>query len=258
MNGRFIKYGIVALVLVILLAIIYFQFQTNSKLSDRVETEVKFRNALIDTVTRYQNKEKEWVAEKLTIQKNIKDLDKLNSQLTSSQKELVARIKEVEKTNNIIAAALINTNVMIDSLIHKGKTVVDTLNKSIEFSNKYVDGKKSVDYKFVVGNVMPINSKINPTLRIDSLYFSNKQFIDFHWNDDKKNGYPVTFSVTNSNDFFKTGNIESYVIPSISKEHLNPTGWQKVENFFIRNGKSFIKFGFGAAVGAGGMLILLK
>lgn len=258
MNSRLIKYGIVALVTIVLLLIIYFQFQKNSKLNERVDTEVKFRNALIDTVTRYQNKEKEWVTEKLTIQKNIKDLDKLNSQLTSSQRELVARIKEVEKNGSIIAAALVNTNVMIDSLLHKGKTVVDTINNNVEFSDSYKNDKKEVIYKFVVGNVIPKDSKSIPTLRIDSLYFPNKQFIDFHWKDDKKIGNPVTFSISNSNDFYKTGNIESYIIPSITKEHLNPTGWQKVENFFIRNGKSFIKFGFGTAVGAAGMLILLK
>ena len=69
-------------------------------------------------------------------------------------------------------------------------------------------------------------------------------------------GYPVSFSITNSNDFFKTENIESYVIPNITKEHLNPNGWQKVQNFYYKNKNSVIYTTIGVGVGVLGTLLI--
>lgn len=224
--------------------------QRVNKLNDKLETETKLRNALLDTVKNYQNKEKEWVAEKLTIQVSLKNLEKIQGQLTANQKEMLDRIKEVNKKNDIITAALIQTQVKIDSLIHNGKTTIDTIKKQIIFSDYRKDGNKEVRYKFIVGNVLPSPLTAKPSLLIDSLSFPNKQFIEFHWKKEKKNGYPISFTVSNSNDYFKTVNIDSYAIPELSKEKLNPNGWQKIGNFFIRNGKTVIYISVGAVVGA--------
>jgi hypothetical protein len=227
-------------------------------LKNKYQTEVKLKDALIDTVHTYQNKQKEWVAEKLTIQTTVKNLEKMNDQLTTSQKELLARVKEIEKNNHIIAAALFETNALIDSLVHKGETVVDTANKKIIFSDWRKDGKKEVSYKLIVGNVIPSKLGLQPTLLIDSLYFPNKQFIEFHWKNDKKKGYPVTFSISNSNDYFKTVNVDSYIIPEITKEKLNPNGWQKIGNFFVRSGKTIVTAASGAVVGAAAFWLMTK
>ena len=243
--------GVLIIIILAMGAIIYFQHQKNIKIKDKLETEVNLKNALLDSVHHYQNIRKEWVAEKLTIQESIKNLEKINGQLNDFQKELLARIKESEKKYDVIVAALIKTNVKIDSLLHGGKTVVDTTNKRIDFSDWHKDGKKEVIYAFTIGNVLPADITIKPTLMIDSLYFPNTSYIDFHWKNDKKNGYPVAFSVSNSNAYFKTVNIESYAIPAISKEKLNPNGWQKIENFFIRNTKlGYISVGIIGGVAA--------
>lgn len=229
-----------------------------NNLNDKLETEIKLKDALLDSVYHFQNREKEWVAEKLTIQETIKNLEKINGQLTQSQKDLLVRIKEIEKVSNIIAAALIQSNVKLDSLIHKGETVVDTTKHKVTFRDLYKDGKKEVRYSFTVGNVLPSPLTAIPSLRIDSLYFPNTQFIEFHWKKDKKAGYPVAFSVSNSNDFFKTVNVDSYAIPALSKEVLNPNGWQKISNFFVRNGNTLIKVGVGVVVGGMGYWYLTK
>lgn len=250
--------GIVIAIILILSLIVYFQHQSIVNLKEKNKSEVNLRNALLDSVSRYQNERHEWVAEKLSLQETVKNLDKITGQLNSMQKELVTRIKEVEKGNDIIAAALFDTNVKIDSLLHKGETIVDTTGRKITFRDLYKKDKKEVHYSFIVGEVLPADFKIKPTLLIDSLYFPNTQFIDFKWKNDKKAGYPISFSVTNSNDFFKTGNVESYIIPQITKEHLNPNGWQKFENFFIRNGNKVFYISVGVGVGAAGTLLLLK
>lgn len=262
---NFLKFDInlTTLLIIILFSVLSFvgmKLYTNriDILKEKLETEVKLKNALIDNVTYYQNKEKEWVAEKLVIQTSIKNLEQMNKQLTVSQKELLDRIKETNKKNDIIAAALIQTQVKIDSLLHKGQTIIDTTGKKITFSDLHKDGNKEVRYSFTVGHVLPAPSDATPTLFIDSLYFPNKQFVQFFWKNDKKNGYPVSFSVSNSNDYFKTVNIDSFTIPKISKEILNPNGWQKIENFFIRSGNSLIYIGIGGIIGAGTAFYLLK
>jgi myosin heavy subunit len=244
---------IIIAIIVILITVVYFQHNKIIKLKNNYETEIKLKDALIDSVHTYQNKQNEWVTEKLTIQEDIKNLEKINNQLTASQKELIKRIKEVEKENSIIAAALIETNVIIDSL-EKYKIYVDTTNKNIAFS----DSTKNLKYNIWVGKVLPAYRDSSPTLTFKEFILPNKQFIDFHWKDDKKKGYPIAFSVTNTNDYFKTVNIDSYAIKPINKEVLDPNGWQKIGNFFIKNGKTVVVFSVGAVGGATAFWILTK
>ena len=66
---KIIQINLVTLILaglVILLGIgfgVMIYINKTTKLKDKIENEVKLRNALIDNVKFYQNKEKEWVAE---------------------------------------------------------------------------------------------------------------------------------------------------------------------------------------------------
>ena len=96
---------------------------------------------------------------------------------------------------------------------------------------------------------MPI-IKLTPTLTFQSLTLPNTQFIEFHWKNDNKVGYPVAFSVTNTNDYFRIINIDSYIIPEIKQSTLKPTFWSKVGDFFTKSGGKLIWFGAGGVGGA--------
>ena len=250
----------IALVVVLLLitgGIIKIQRNKIADWKDKYQTEVKLKDALIDSVGFYRNAYGEVVAEKLTIQESIKNLEKIYGQLSESQKELITRIKELDKKNNIIAAALITANVKIDSLLHDGKTVVDTTGKKVYFSDYYKKTKDKVTYevayKFTVGKVVPFPITATPTLLIDSLYFPNKQFVDFHYRDNKEKGDPISFSVSNSNGFFNTVNIDSYAIPKLVPEYKSKFG-----EWFNKNGKWVLVGVGGVAVGTGATYMLLK
>lgn len=231
--------------------IMYHQNRVDN-LKKELATEIKLKDALLDTVTYYLNKEKEWVAEKLTIQTTIKSLNDLNGKLTENQKELVKRIEEVNKKNEIIAAALIKTQIKVDSLLLQTKPVIDTLKKTVTFTDSYKEGKKEMLFSFTIGNVIPAYKDITPKLKINSLLFPNKQFVEFHWKTEKKKGYPVSFSVSNSNDFFKTTDIDSYIIPEVDKNMIKLNGWQKFGRFIVKNGKNVVLIG---VAGVGGWLI---
>jgi hypothetical protein len=226
----------------------YYQNRVDN-LKKELATETKLKNALLDSVEYYQNKEKEWVAEKLTIQTSVENLKNLNNKLTENQKELVKRIEEIGKDYKIIAAALIKTQVKVDSLLLRTKPTIDTLKKTVAFADTYKEGKKEMSFSFTIGNVLPAFKNIDPYLRIDSLSFPNKQFVNFNWKNDKKEGYPVSFSVSNSNDFFKTVNIDSYIIPEVNKSELKPNNWQKFGKFIKGSGKTLITIGVAGFAG---------
>lgn len=249
------KNTIITIVLLLLFGMgttIYFQRQSIAKWKDKYETEAKLKDALIDTVNYYQNAHKEWVAEKLTIQESIKNLEKINGQLTDFQKELLLRVKEIEKNNKIISAALIETKVLVQKLAgDTANTVVDTTKKTIQFGDHSKIGNKEVSYQFTIGKVLPAYSDTKPTLMIDSLYFPNKSFVEFHWKKSKVTEYPISFSVSNSNGYFKTVNIDSYAIPDLKYSGT------KFEQWLAKNGKMLMYIGFGAG-GATGLWLLTK
>ncbi len=237
---------------IIFALIIYGEFKNTNRWKDKYEVEVKLKNALIDSVTYYQNAHKEWVAEKLTIQESTKNLEKIFGQLSDTQKELILRVREVERTNKIINAALIETKVLVEKLLADStKTVVDTTKKIIEFSDYSKIGNKEVSYKFTIGKVLPAFSDIKPTLMIDSLYFPNKTFIEFHWEKNRKAEYPISFSLSNSNDYFKTVNVESYAIPEIKYNG------SKFKQWLTKNSNALKYIGIGAG-GATGLWLMMK
>src|SRR5690606_30826652 len=102
---------LVAVIILILCAIIYYQRNRIDSLKEDKENTSQVLDALQDTMKIYQNKEKEWVAEKLTIQTSMKELEKINGLLNETQKEMFERIKKIEDGNKVIAAAVIKTNV---------------------------------------------------------------------------------------------------------------------------------------------------
>jgi len=235
---------IIMLAVLIMVTVIYFQRQSINSLNNKYETEVKLKNALLDSVHTYKNNENEWVSEKLAIQGTISNLTKMYGQLSSSQKELIDRVKEINKKSDIIAAAQINTNVKIDSLVHAGSVNIDTTNNTIAFSETK---NPNLNYNFEVRNVVPAIKNVLPSLFIKSLYLPNTAFVSFQF--DKTKGNPVSFSVSNSNEYFKTANIESYVIPTINHDAIQQTGWQKTWTWVKKNGTIILIGGACAVAG---------
>ena len=95
--------------------------------------------------------------------------------------------------------------------------------------------------------------KIKPELVFKNLQFNNTQIIDFHWKDNKKEGYPIAFSVSNSNPYFEVVNIESYAIPELKRE-IKPTFWKRIGSGANEYGKPLLFFG----IGVGTLWLLLK
>lgn len=255
-------YAIVIAIILTQSTIIHFKNKKIANLKTEVQTEVKLRTALLDSVKFYQNKRNEAVAEKLTIQETIKNLEKMSNQLNETQKDLIQRIKEMSKDNTVIAAALIQTNFKIDSLLHitapgGATTTVDTTTKTVTFTDTTAKAIY-LKYDLVVGNVLPLYPNVAPSLLFKSLEVPNEQFAEFHWKNDKKKGYPISFSISNSNKYIKVTGLQSYAIPPLNKLVLDPSGWDKFGNFMIKNGKTILYIGIGGAAGATGYWLLTK
>jgi hypothetical protein len=217
---------------------------------DKYENEVKFRNALVDTLHTYKNKEGEWVSEKKTLQATIGFLENNIGTLNDSQKELLQRIKNIEKSNTLIAAALIKTTVTIDSINSVVSGIVDTTKNNVTFR----DSIQNLKFDITVERVKPISSNLKPMLSINKLELPNTQFVEFHWKNDKKEGYPVAFSVTNSSKYFKTYDISSYAIPELDKTEVKPNGWQKMGAWFKKNSQKVLY----TAVGVAATVVVIK
>ena len=204
-------------------------------LKSTIDTQVKLKNALVDTLKIYVNSNKEIVAEKLTLQARVGELMKKNNKLSNKQLELLLRVKKTEKKSKIIAAALVEANVRLDSFINVTKPIINTDKSSITFA----DSTRFFKYNIGVFKVIPLSATISPTLSINNLELYNKQFIQFYWKDERKNGYPVSFSISNSNPYVKVSDINSYIIPEINKNELKP-GFFRSVGVFYKNNKDII------------------
>jgi hypothetical protein len=175
---------------------------------------------------------------KRTLQADVKQLKDMEHLLTDEQNKLMSKVNKANKEKQVIAAALVKTQAELTKI--KGKTGFK--NDTTLALYMYTD---SLSYEIEVSGVAL--SKDSAKHEIVSLKIPNEMYIDFKWGT-KKEGYPVSFSITNSSPYMKTYNIESYIIPEIEKEKLKPSFTQKVDNFFRDNKKPFmIGFGVGAA-----------
>lgn len=237
-----IKSLIPYIIILILLVVIGFIIHRNNKLSSDLQSETNLRLALVDTITTYKNQRNELVSEKRTLQFKLNDKEFENL-------DLVKRIKETEKKNatlerkvSVFAAALVKSQVIIDSL-QQSIASVSKEDSSITFTSK---NPKYLKYTLLVKPVLTIKDK-TPQLTFVDFSLPNEQFIEFHWRNNPKEGYPVSFSVTNTNPYFKTSDIESYVIPEINKPEIKPTFWQKMGKVTKSGGEKAIFIGIGVA-----------
>lgn len=199
-----------------------------------------YKNALMAEMKIYKDSNGAIWAERMSLQVDLNQLRSDTALLNRDKKELLRRIIRTKYEKSIIAAGLIETKVKTKVIyVVKPSAVTDS---SVTFTAK----SDSINFKATVLNVQAIAHR-TPSFRIDSLTLSNKAFVNFKWGS-KKEGYPVSFSVTNSNPLFKTVNIESYAIPELSKDALRPTFFKKLGTGIRTHG---VSLGIGAIVGFG-------
>lgn len=235
----------IILIVVVIVAIAGFTYliNRNSSLNTELQQERNLITALNDSLRTSINELGEVVSEKRTLQTTISRLEELNDQLTEDQKNLLRRLQASEREKNIFAAALIRSNIIIDSLVHIGEVLIGEGNVT------FIADTTDIMYEIKVDNVMPTDLDVTPELIFNKLYLPNDMFVRFFWEDNKREGYPVAFSVSNSNRFMQVHNVESYAIPSIQKEVLDPNTWQKITQWLGDNRTT--SFVIGGAVGFG-------
>jgi len=218
---KYFKYGFF-ISLFALFALTFKMCENQTNLKNVKIQESNLRKALTDTLHHFQTKEGNWGVEKRTLQADLSSLKDQNLVLTDNQKKLIKQVEEQNKNGQIIAAALIDLRAEVAD-IKNDKPVVVT-----DTSAQFVSSTENFEYDISVFNVKPIELK-KPTLSINKISFPNTQTISFHWKDEfKKEGYPISFSVINSNPLFRVNDIESYVLPEIKKETIKPTFLQKL------------------------------
>lgn len=226
---------------------------SNNRLKANLEEERKLVSSLNDSLSMRINKYGEVVNEKLTLQTSIRRLDDLNNKLTEDQRNLLNRLRTNEREKSIINAALIKANFIIDSLLHGGDVLIgDSAITFIETKNPYIQ------YSIDILDVMPINSNLTPRMLFRHLNIPNDTYVEFFWKDDRKEGYPISFSVTNTNKFMMVHNIESYAIPSLQKEVLSPNGWQRFNQWLDVTGGNTGRYILGGAIGFTAAVLIFK
>ena len=229
-----------------LLLVMYFGYKHYTEKIDslrtELSTEVKIKNALVDSMTVSINKRGELEAEKLTLQGTIKDLSDKNNHLTSKQKDLLKRIKEQDDSIIVISAALVDTKVELKDLKNSlGTFSKDTLSFPLDTPD--------LSYLIKITNVKPVVSTQKSELIFSKFVMLNTQFPKFEWNKNRRADYPVSFTMSNSNKYITTTNIESYIIPEVDKVIIKPTGWQKFKAWTGKTGGKIGTLGVGVGIG---------
>ncbi|MAD96483.1 MAG: hypothetical protein CMB99_04065 [Flavobacteriaceae bacterium] len=214
---------------------IKFHFGSLSNQEKKYQQALKLQEALQDSLRSYRTESGVLISEKRSLQINLKELKGINEKLNTHQQQLVKNIQKLQKERKnekeVFAAAQINYKKLIDSL----HIQMASLKKNLHFESTNPNFQFDIE---IVG-VRPLENQ-TPKLNIQSLDFPNTQTITFNFDKNHRKDYPISFSVMNSNPYFKTNNIESYVIPGIQKEVVNPNAQQKFRNWFQRNGNRLL------------------
>jgi len=246
------------IIIVVLLALLviggYFYNSKTGNLNDELEMEVKLNEVLKDSVQFFETKNGDLVAEKRTLQGDVNELLKENTGLNENQKDLLNTVKKLnkewKKDREIFAAARIEYESLIDSLnsFIAGATGVDTLKNTVSFVQNDID--KDFIYNIDILGVRPVPITFNPEIKFNMIDFPNEQTISFNWDNNERKDYPVSFTVQNTNEYYKVNNIESYTIPEINKSEIDPNFWQKSWRWIKVNGKYILVGATGFTIGA--------
>lgn len=232
---------IIILILFILLMLgLTYHINTSRKHALQHSQDEKLQRALTDTLHIYKDKNGKLTYEKLTLQADVSDLRDKNITLTAAQKDLLKAVDKLNKDNKVITAALIEMGVKLDGIVN---------DKPVEVGDNHVrfaTASDSLTYDIMVTNVRAIG---NPTLRFTKFDLPNTQIVSFQWKDNRKEGYPISFSVSNSNPLYKVYDINSYAIPELEKSKVDPNFWQKLGKFSRTTGGKIVFLGIGFAAG---------
>lgn len=240
---KYFKYGFFIAIFAII-GLIYKGCDDAKKLKDTEISSANLTKALNDTLHHFTTKEGDWGVEKRTLQTELSNLTDKNVVLSANQQKLVKQVEQQNKTSETIAAALIQLQAEVRGIKNDHPVA------STDSSQQFMDTTNlHFRYDIAVFNVKPIEFK-NPTLSINSISFPNTQTVNFHWKNDRKEGYPVSFNVINTNPYFKVTDIQSFAIPELTREKVKPTFWQKVGQFGKSTGGKLTIFGVGVGVGA--------
>jgi hypothetical protein len=247
------KVIIIILLIVIGWFVVSLQRQRIREMKNKYETEVKLRNAISSKIDSVENKNGELVLSKKTLQTDIKRLTELKNNLTENQKKLLFEIQKKNKKNKVLAAANMEMSIIIDSLnkvISNGK--IDSINKEINFE----DSTKYLEYNFNVTNVIPYNNDKPVKHVINYLEFPNTQTITFDYDKDKrKDGYPISFNIKNTNKYMKVYDIDSYIIEEIDVDQIETNFFDEIWSWYNRQ-TTIVKLGTGFIIGGGTVYIL--
>jgi len=151
------KRNIIIIVLLLLIGGGFYYYKDKmATAKERLSSEVKLKNALLAEVQTYQNKQGEWVSEKLTLQTSIDNLEEDKDILSKSQLNLLKRLTLANKENKVINAALIEMGAEINNLTNVDAIIVDST--TIAFR----EDTDSLRYNIEIKNVRP--HPVYPTL----------------------------------------------------------------------------------------------
>lgn len=235
--------------------IVNYQLNKIDNLNNKYQTELKLRNALNSDIDSLIDENGDLKQSKKTLQTNINRLNDLNNELSENQKQLLKELKQSNKKREVLAAANMIMSFKIDSLdniISKG--FVDTTNKKIVFKQS----TSNLKYHFTVSNVIPFNKNKNVTHKINNIDIPNTQYIEFTYEKDgKKNLYPVSFSVKNTNKYMEVHNIDSYIIPEINPDDLEVGFFERTWLWYQKQ-STLAKLGIGFILGGGTIYTITK
>jgi hypothetical protein len=147
--------------------------------------------------------------ERKTLQAELKDLKKENLNLNANQRFLLSQI---ESTKNLISAGLVDISVRLSGMTNTNSNF--TNDSTVNFTYNSDSLKYNIDIKGVAKY-----KNLKPSMTFNNFETPNKMVVDFKWGE-KKEGYPVSFSVTNTNPLYKVNDIQSYAIPQLDKKEV--------------------------------------
>ena len=221
---------------------IQFHLNRTESLTNKYELELKLQEAFRDSIRSYQFKNGLILQEKKSLQGKLKKLQSRQADLTTEQQSLLTTVrrlqKEQKKQKLIFAAAQIQYKKLIDSINTQMGVLQqqDSKNHQMVFTNANSDGH----IEFEIETEHLLSNRNHPKLYIKSLDFPNTQTVTFNFDKNQRKDYPISFSIINSNPYFKAHSIESYVIPNIEKKIVDPNASQKIKNWFKRNGNQLL------------------
>lgn len=209
-----LKYFYLVIPVVILLLVMHrCEVVKSGKLEKELQSNYNMMRVLHDSLHTVTTKNGELISYKNAFQNDMKSMKANYDLMTENQKALYNELKSNKK---LITAMRADMTVRLDSLKNNNQYTVNNDSTSVTFSDSTTDLK----YNISVNGIKPIK----PELVINDLELPNKQLVTHEFT--KDGGVKVT--IKNSNKFFKTTDVDGYIIPQVTEETVKPNKWKKI------------------------------